>query len=461
MMFFDRLFLARYSDEAFAASLPAGVMIWTLLAVPLGIVAYSTTFVAQYHGAGNRVQVRKSVWQAIGASILFGIGIVLLSTPLVDLFDSLGHTPDVAKEEKIYFSAMVWICPVRIFVAAIAAFFNGRGQTRTVMAGSLVGMVVNVVLDACLIFGLGPCPRLGILGAAIATVVAMIVNAIYLIVVLLFENRDDADLWWQAAVFDRELSFRMLKFGLPQGVQFLFDIGSFTVVVFLVGRISQEALGATNLAFQINSMLFIPLIGLGQAVSTIVGHRVGEEIPEVATRSVRLAMQLGIAWTLPFIVLFIAAPDWTLWPFHQFASESLARYGPQMPVLLWFVAAYSAFDLMAVVYGAAIRGAGDTRFSLWTFLFVNWGVMVLPLVFFESQGTNSLMRSWTVITLTIATLGVVFWLRYRAGKWKSMSVIEQVVIGDVQLEAPRDGDTDPANHPAEQPHSADSSDRPA
>lgn len=433
MMFFDRVFLVKYSNVAFAASLPAGTVIWSMLAVPLGIVAYATTFVAQYHGAGNRLMVRKSVWHALGAAVIFGALLVVLGWPLGSLFESLGHGPEVAAAERAYFEVMLWICPVRIFVAAIAAFFNGRGRTKIVMTGSLIGMVANIGLDWMLIFGCGPIPELGIRGAGIATVLALAINMLFLLGVLIFENRHDRQLWAQAARFDTELAGRMLRFGTPAGFQFLFDIGAITVVVMLVGRISDEALGSTNLAFQLNSMLFIPLIGLSQAVSTIVGHRVGEDTPLLAKRSVRMAMWLGLAWSLPFLVAFVCAPRLVLQSIEVFAPGSLDPYASVMPTLLCFVAAYSVFDLMAAVYCGAIRGAGDTKFALYVFIVVNWGVMVAPLVVLELADANTLFRSWTVITLMIAILGIVFFWRYRSDRWTTMSVIEpDVTAGDAE-----------------------------
>lgn len=428
MMFCDRLFLARYSEDAFAASLPASTMVWTLLSVPLGIIAYTTTFVSQYHGAGQRVMVRRSVWHALGAAFVLG-GLQVAAAPLiVPVFSWFEHPPSIVAEEVTYFGVMVWLCPLRLIVAAYAAFFNGRGRTKIVMHVTIASCVLNTILDALLIFGLGGFPRLGIAGAAWGTVLSVGFNAAALLVAVLWENRSDHKLWKEAAVLDTELGSRMVRFGFPAGLQFLFDIGSFTIVVFLVGRISQEALGATNLAFQLNSMLFVPLIGLGQAVTTIVGHRVGEGDPQLAKRSVTLSMRLGLAWTIPFIAVFLAAPDWTLWPVREFASESLARYGSEMQILLWYVAAYSLFDLMALVYGGAIRGAGDTRFSLAVFIVINWGFMVLAMVTLESLHANSLYRAWMVITVTIGLLGVVFYYRYLGGKWTSMSVIEKSVI---------------------------------
>lgn len=430
MMFFDRLFLARYSDAAFAASLPAGTMLWSLLALPLGIIAYTTTFVSQYHGAGQRLMVRRSVWHATGAAIALG-GLQVAAAPLITpLFGWFDHPANVVKQEVIYFEVMIWLCPLRLLVGAFAAFFNGRGRTKVVMYATIAACLLNTLLDAVFIFGMFGLPEMGIRGAALGTVISVGVNAAILVAAMLWENRADVRLWREAAAFDRELAGRMLRFGLPAGFQFLFDIGSFTVVVFLVGRISQEALGATNLAFQLNSLLFVPLIGLGQAVSTIVGHRVGEGDPELAKRSVRMAMYLGLAWTLPFIVVFLAAPEWTLWPIRAFASESLSRYGQQLHTLLWFVAAYSIFDLMALIYGGAIRGAGDTRFSLVVFIAVNWGAMVLPMALLEWTDSNTLLRAWTVVTATIGLLGVVFFARYVGGKWQQMSVIERSVIGE-------------------------------
>ena len=90
---------------------------------------------------------------------------------------------------------------------------------------------------------------------------------------------------WRNRRFDRELFVRFLRFGFPQGLHFFLDVASFAVFMLLIGRLGRNELAATNLAFNLNTLAFVPMLGLGTAVSTLVGQRIGEGRPEIAVRT--------------------------------------------------------------------------------------------------------------------------------------------------------------------------------
>ena len=424
MVFFDRLFLARYSAEAFAAAMPAGLLNWTLMALPLGLVSYASTFVAQYHGAERPDRVKATVWQAIFVALAAG-AVLLAGWPLWQRMIRLfGHSGNIVPDELAYLGVLTLLCPIRLLAAAAGAYFSGRGRTRVVMASGIAGAVTNLALNPLLIFGLAGLPAMGIRGAAWATVVSTAVELGVLVLVAVRERRPSVPTFRETFAFDRALTGRLVRYGLPQGVQYAADLGAFMLVIAIVGRIGDAALQATNLAFQMNSIAFIPLIGLGHAVSAVVGHRVGERRPDRADRSVWMAAAIGSAWMLPFCTAYVLAPDATLWPIARFADGNVEEFREEAKLLLRYIAVYSAFDIAAVVFGAAIRGAGDTRFSLWLTVLSCWLLMAVPLLVLSATGHSSLHAAWVLITLAIAAMGGGFLWRFLAGQWRSMTVMD-------------------------------------
>src|SRR5690606_36630541 len=181
----------------------------------------------------------------------------------------------------------------------------------------------------------------------------------------------------------------------------------------------------TNLAFNLNGLSFVPLMGLGTAVMSIVGRRIGEGRPELAARTVWSAFALGGGWMLAFGVAYVAVPDLILAPYA--AGVDPAEFAPirdTTVILLRYVAVFALFDAMVVVFSSAVRGAGDTRFPMIVMLVTSWGLMLAPVVMAEWLGRNSLHFSWMMSTIGYVTGGLVMVTRFLRGRWKHIRIIE-------------------------------------
>ena len=420
----DRIFLTWWSVEAVAASLPAGVLFWALLSLPFGTAVYTNTFVAQYTGAGKPERVAASVWQGVWFATLCGVllGVCIPAAPL--LLSWTGHFGVVGRMEVDYFAILMYGSLPALLSVACSAYFSGRGRTVVVMWVNIAAMLVNLVLDYMLIFGAGPVPEMGIRGAAWATNLANVFSCVTFGLLAGFSMLHEGYPLWQTWRIDRELMHRMLRFGLPTGVQQLVDVGAFLMFVVFVGRLGTPELAATTIAFNLNSLAFIPMFGLGTAVMTVVGRRMGERRPDAAATTTWCGFWVGMIYMGVFIFLYLAAPRLMLLPYAPANdAEEFARVENMVVMLLRFVALYSFFDAMVVVFGSAIRGAGDSRFSLlWSFG-TGWTLMVLP-CWWLVRTNGSLAACWWTVSLYIMVQGIGFLLRFLGGRWRTMSVIE-------------------------------------
>ncbi len=425
--FIDRMFLTWYSPEAIAASSPAGLLNFTILSLFIGSASYVNTFVAQYYGAKQESQVGAVVWQGIYFSFI-AMGLMLLFVPLAGpLFRLAGHAPEVQILEREYFAILCLGAFFPVNNSAISGFFSGRGDTLTVMWTNILATGINIVFDYLLIFGHFGFPHLGIRGAAIATVFAAFVKFVVLLSLMLRPVYQQRFRTWSGRKLNWPLFRRLVHYGFPNGLQFFLDMFGFSLFVILVGRFGTEALAATNVAFNINTLAFMPMIGFGITVSILVGQRLGENNPSLAERSVWSAAHLTFLYMLLISISYVTVPWVFLKPFGNNADpesfEVIYSYGV---VLLRFVALYSLFDTMNIVFASAIKGAGDTRFAMYAAVIVSWVVMVIP-TFLASVIFNwGLFTSWIFATAYIILLGFIFLFRFLKGKWKTMRVIEAV-----------------------------------
>lgn len=426
----DRLLLTGLSIDALSASMPAGMMHWTILSIPFGVAMYVNTFVAQYEGAGRKDKVAACIWQGLWIALIGG-GIIFALIPAVRMaIPYNGHGAEVQRLEAEYYSVLAMGSAPMLAANVFSAFFAGRGQTLTVMTVNLLAMVGNAVVDYLLIFGWGPIPKMGMAGAAWATVLANLGSCFVFGWLVWRESKRNGYPFREQLCWDFSLIRRMLVHGIPNGLQMLVDVGAYLMFILLAGDFGNRELAATNLAFNLNSMAFIPMIGMGTAVLTLVGRRVGEGRPELAIRTTYLAMATSGLYMLFFCVLYVGIPQLMIAPYSAFATvsdrpEEFEQVVPLVVVLLRFVAVYSVFDAMMIVFGNAIRGAGDVRFSLIATTLLAWLVMVVPCILiakvYPSAGING---CWLAATANIVLSGLAMLWRFRQGHWKSMKVIE-------------------------------------
>jgi MATE family multidrug resistance protein len=423
-LFVDTVLLSWHDTLEMTASFPAAMWFW----LPFGLLqvtaGYTSTFVAQYTGAGRPHRVGPAVWQGLYFAVLAGL-LFLVMVPAAPFLISLGgHTPALQALEATYLRCLAFAGLPMLVLAAVNGFFSGRGQTWTVLGVEAVGTAVNVVLALLLIFGWAGFPELGIEGAGWATVAGSWTSALLALGLLLRRRyrKEFATLsGWRP---ERELFGRLMRYGGPAGTQVFLDVLVFHVFTQLVGQLGEAQMGATTLAVRLNMVAFLPMLGLGQAVCILVGQRLGADQPELAEKSA----YTGLRWVFGYMVLvatvYVTLPGLLVSLFDGGRDEAkFAAVAAVVPNLLICVALYSLADAGNVTFAFALRGAGDTRFvSLLTFALA-WPILVVPTAVVVWSGA-SLYWAWGFATAYIVAMAVCFSLRFRSGKWKTMRVIE-------------------------------------
>ncbi len=427
MTFVDRVFLRWVSGAAMAAAFSSSVAWFCTICLPLGICAYTNTFVSQYSGDRRRERIGPSVWQGVWVALAFTPLILLVIPAAPMIFRGAGHSQEAIALETSYFQILLCGAPAMLIGQALAAFYSGRGLTRVVMWVDAFFAIVNLLLDYAWIFGHAGFPAMGIQGAGWATVLSLWLKAsTYLILVL--QPRHRTEFATLAGLrFDRELFGRLLYFGGPSGIQMLLDVTGFTVFVMLVGRLGDLQYEATSMAFSIGTLGFMPIYGISLATSILVGHRLGENRPDLAHRATWTSLNMAWGYMAVISLVYLLAPGVFLYWFFAGTDPSnptTREVWRLAATLLRFVAAYNLLDATMMVFVSALKGAGDTRFVLIVSLIMTLLLAGLSWLAVEVLASG-VYGCWCLVTGWIWAMGIVYWRRFRSGKWREMRVIER------------------------------------
>lgn len=431
MQFVDRAYLAHDSMESLEAVLPAGMLMWIFAGFFQSVVGYSSVFVAQYHGAGDGRGCRATYRAAVGLAVVAG----LLSLPLAPLGDWLlalsAPTSSVLARERAYFNVVMVGAFFVYGQTAASAYFTGRGNTRIVFWVNLAGNALNIALDPVLIFGWLGCPRLGIAGAAYATVFSMAVQ--WAILAFAARRAGPAELGTGPSSDAlarrselRSLVCRMLRFGVPAGCHNVLNCLSFTIFVFVTGGVGELELAVSNACFTVNYLLFAPMEGFALGASTLVAQAIGRGDVGAASLAARRTVALGVGFValMSFVALLLAHTVLSLFVSGELASDaaSLGRFHSLGLVLFAMMVAWQIFDAADIILSGALKGAGDTKFVMLWMLFGAFALW-LPGVFAVRSLHNTMPALWATMIAYVVILCVGTFLRWRHGAWKGIRIV--------------------------------------
>ena len=429
MEFTDRVFLANYSLDAIAAALPAGITSFLFIAFFMGTAQYLNVFVAQYTGSGTLDRVGAVLWQGIYFSVLSGLvmaGLYFLAEPL---FRLSGHAPEIQVLEVIYFRILCLGSGILVIGTSLSCFFSGRGRTRPVMIINMIGTVFNIPLDYALINGIWIFPEWGIMGAGIATVMSWLLMALIFTFMVFTRKNDRVFKVISNRAFDADLLGRLMRFGIPSAVQFCLDIFAFTFFILMVGRIGNLELAVTNIVLSINSLAFMPMMGFSLGTSTLVGQALGRNRVDQALAATRATIRIVLCYIFLLLFVFLLLPQPLLELFRpkHMTPENYNAIRAAGIILLRFVSAYIFFDALYMVCIGVLKGAGDTRFIMWSIGLLSLVAMIVPIYMGVVVYGAGIYYAWSCATFFVFCLFASSFWRYRQGRWKKVRVIETPV----------------------------------
>ncbi len=424
MQFADRTFLARYDLAHFTASMPAGIYSFALLSVFLGITGFVANLVAQYYGARQSPECARATWQGVYFSLLCGTLLLALSPAAVRLFRAVGHAENLIPLESQYFYCMIVSGLFHLLGNSLAGFFNGIGKTRIPMVAAVIANGFNILMNWILIFGKLGMPALGILGAGIASALGGLVSVILLAAIFLSRSNRSNYGTLRAHGIQRGILGKLLRFGMPAGVQFFLDMAALSIFVLLIGTLGEIELSATNMAFTIESVAFMPLMGLSLGVSIIAGQEMGARRPMNVYKVARKGIAVGVVFNTALVFVFLFLPDVLMSVFNSGREiEKFSQIQQYAKPLIQLAAAWIFFDAIAIVVSGTLRAVGDTVFLMATIGILSLLIIVIPSYVLIAVLHKPVIYAWLLIVVYVVVLCFVFLVRFYRGKWEKIQVM--------------------------------------
>ncbi|AKG35125.1 MATE family efflux transporter [Paenibacillus durus] len=425
MVFVDRAFVARYDLVEFAATLPAGNTATAIANLFIGMIAFVSTLISQYYGAGKYERCASSMWQGVYLSILFSAVLLLLSPWTSLLFDMMGHTGELLVYEKRFFQLILLSSCVQLFSTSVSGLFRGVGDTKIIMIAAIAGNLCNIALDWLLIFGNLGFPEMGgVNGAGTATIVSCLFTFIIYLAMLFLPKYKDSFGSLRNFRPDKEAILKVIRFGFPAGIQAFVQTGYYSLLLIIIGGIGEVSLAAANIVFTIEGLSIFPVLGLGTAVGIIAAQERGggraERIPTV----VRKGIMLSLVFSALIIALFNVLPVALISIFQDHDNRGMFEQIKQAALpLVRITSVWIAFDTMVILLTNVLKSIGDTFFIMVVYL-------TLPAIFYlvfpywicVVHGRPIIWIWWDLLIYTFLMLGLVT-VRFRNGRWKRIHVI--------------------------------------
>ncbi len=425
MVFVDRLFLSRLGTLPMSASMAGGLASFMMMTFFIGLIGYATALVAQYLGAGRKENCARVVTQTLYLAML-AYPLILSARPLGHwLFTVTGIAPEELALQQSYFDILLYGAVLVLLRTGLSSFFSGIGRTRVVMLSALVAMLVNMGANYVLIFGHFGVPALGIRGAAMGTLLGSFCALLVLLAAYLRRSNRREFKVTAALDFDAAVMKKLLRFGSPAGVEMFLNLLAFTLMILIFHSHGLTTATAVTIVFNWDMVSFVPLLGIQIGVVSLVGRYLGAGRPDIAERVARSGLKMGWSYSSVILILFVAFPGPLVELFAPASFDPIYSQAAPLAVgMLRLAALYVLADALMLVCSGVLRGAGDTFWSMCISVSMHW--LLLPVLYLALKVFQlPPQTAWLTIIFLFLTFSVVFYLRYRSGKWKLLRLVEQ------------------------------------
>ncbi len=415
--FTDALMVAPLGQESLAATTTGGLDAFAFIILPMGTVLIVQSFTAQLRGQGDLVAARRYAYYGLAIAVAAALLAALAIPFLPALLGHFGYAPRVHALMSQNASIRLLSVGGAVGTEALGNYYGGLGRTRPAMVAGVSAMIANVGLNWLLIephFGL---PGYGVVGSATASVIATWLGFACIGALFLKDGGGSpAGLAWGEFR-------RMLRFGFPNGVNWLLEFSAFTLFVNAgVGHLGTTELAAFNVVLQVNTMSFMPAFGVASAGAILVGESIGRRAYDSVWPTVRTTGFVAATWMALVSVWYLLAPHAIVGLFQARGApnEALLRTGESM---LAVSVGWQLFDAAGLTLSEALRAAGDTFFCMVARVVLAWGAFA-PAAFFLARspvaGANAMMLC---LTGYIVLLALTFSARFGSGRWRTIVLV--------------------------------------
>lgn len=416
----DTFWLGKLGREAVSAPTVSFPFIWTMMSFGAGFAIAGFAFVSQYAGAGQWDKAKHNIANLLTlmffSSFILGI-IGFFITPWI--LHILGVPADAYDNAVIYLRVMFIGIPFSFEGFAFSFALRAIGDTKTPTIINSIAIILNVILDPFLIFGIGPFPRLEILGAALGTIISYSIASI-LSIYLVFSGKLGIKFYLSDFKPDFGLYKKMFKIGLPASIGQSLNALGFVVLMGIVSQFGSVVIAAYGIGQRIISLIFTVSDGFSMAMSTMVGQNLGvlnfKRIRKIVNKTILINT---IFISIPTLLIFL------------FRTQIIGIFIKDILVINEGAIFYACFLIAMPFFGiffistSVIKAAGRTKESMVLGIIRLWGLRVSLAYFLSTLWGSKGIWIGMAMSNIIASVLAYFW--YKRETWKETVTKEEVI----------------------------------
>jgi putative MATE family efflux protein len=410
----DIAFVSRLGTDAVAAVGITEALITVLYGIAIGLGMGLTAMVSRRignkdpHGAAQ--VTGQSIWIGVALSIGIGVFGVIFARDLLVL---MGASDGVIEQGAGFTAVLLGGSFSIIYLFLLNAAFRGAGDATVALRSLWIANGINIVLDPCFIFGLGPFPEMGVTGAAVATTIGRGVGVAYQLWYLM-NGRGRIAFAFQHLRFIPSLAWRLIVISVGGIGQFLIATSSWIVVMRIVAIFGSPAIAAYTIALRMMEFVFLPAWGLGNAAATLVGQNLGAGQPDRAEASTWQAAKYNTMF-MTFVGMFLLVFAEGITGLFTVEPDVLRIGTSCLRILAIGFPAYA----VGMVIVQAMNGAGDTETPAILNAFCFW-LLQIPLAYMLATRTELLSNgAFVAITISETLLTILAVIVFRRGRWRT------------------------------------------
>ncbi|MEL6918265.1 MAG: MATE family efflux transporter [Bacteroidota bacterium] len=390
--FADNIMVGQLGTAELAAVSLGNSFVFIAMSLGIGFSTAITPLVAEADGAGNKADGKSALKHGLVLCTGMGLalfGIILLCKPLMYL---MKQPPEVVDLAIPYLDLVAFSLVPLIVFQAFKQFSEGLSQTKYPMYATVIANIVNIMLNYLLIFGTFGFPKLGIIGAAIGTLVSRCIMVAFIWILLKKKQKfRDYVSGFNFKLIEKRVTNKIIALGFPSALQMFFEVAIFTVAIWLSGVLGKNAQAANQIALNLSSMTFMVGMGLGVAAMIRVGNQKGLQNFKELRRIAQSIFVLTLLIEVVFAALFLLFRDWLPTIYLDVNDLSNRIDNTEVIILaaqLIFVAAFFQIsDGIQVVVLGALRGLQDVKIP--TFItFVAYWLIGFPICYYLGLYTD-------------------------------------------------------------------------
>lgn len=420
MYFLDRLVLAQYSERALLAAASASSICVIFQFGLMALTNISQVLVGQHYGAKQDQQIGQPVWQMLWICIFF-TGIALC---LGQFTGPIFIQTQYLQDGLPYYQWCMSFSSLIPMLGALTGFFTGQGLTQIIVWNTIIGNLINLILDIVLVFGYLPnLEPLGATGAALATVISQLFQVAMLFYIFLnAQNRQRFKT--NHFQINPTLMWKCIKIGGPNAISHMLEFSAWALLIYLLGDVSEQHLFVFTLGNSIWILFSFVADGVQRTTTAYTSNIIGSCLTERINQLVSYSIFIFTIWISLAAIPTFLAPELLLNLFTT--GDQLLLTHPdllyQMTMGLRWTWLLLAIDGFTWIYAGTLIAGGDTRFIMLTNVSTSWLLCIVPFYYLTTLENFQPYFTFVLPCLYTFSNSVIFYIRYHKTDWKQLNL---------------------------------------